>query len=289
LSNDRIENVIAIFDSGVGGLTVLRAISELLPDERLVYLGDSARIPYGTKSYDTVKRFALESAKFLMRFKPRITVIACNTASAVAVDYVAQHVPVPVYGVVRPGAKAACSISQTGRIGVMATETTIRSGAYTREIHSFNPDAKVFPVPCPLLVPFIEDGRCKTDPATRMIVEEYVGKLRNENVDTILLGCTHYPLLGDLIGEVAGESVSIVDSASETAKAIAADINDGETKQNGPGGSYFMTTDNAQRFAAVGGRFLGKAIKKVFLVEPEEFFAGPNADSHAPKGLEPGL
>ena len=269
-----VENVVAIFDSGVGGLTVLRAIKDLMPSEPLVYLGDSARIPYGTKSHDTVKRYAAENAAFLMRFKPKLIVIACNTASAVAVNHVAARVNVPVYGVVRPGAQAACDASRNGRIGVMATETTVQSASYTREILQVNAEAKVFAVPCPLLVPIIEDGRLAADRIARMAVEEYVGKLRAESVDTILLGCTHYPLLADLIGELAGEEVKIVDSASETAKAVAADMRASGTENRGPGLGevFFLTTDHVSRFASVGGRFLGQPIKKVFLIQPEEFF-----------------
>jgi len=251
----------------------------------VVYLGDSARIPYGTKSHDTVKRYAAENAAFLMRFKPKIIVIACNTASAVAVDHVAARVNVPVYGVVRPGARAACSVSRNGRIGLMATETTVQSGSYTREIVNANPAAKVFAVPCPLLVPIIEDGRGATDRIARMAVEEYVGKLTARKVDTILLGCTHYPLLADLIGELAGEDVRIVDSASETAKAIAADVRDGRVAEGGAasGEVFFLTTDHVKRFATVGGRFLGRPIKKVFLVEPEEFFGERSFSPLAPE------
>jgi len=271
----RVENVVGIFDSGVGGLTVLRAVMRFLPGEDIVYFGDAARIPYGTKSHDTVKRFALEDARFLLRFKPKIIVVACNTASAVAVDHVAERIDCPVHGVVRPGAKAAGAATKTGRVGVMATETTVASGAYQREISADRPDASVFVAACPLLVPIIEDGRDRTDAIARLAVEEYVSHLVRRRVDTILLGCTHYPLLADLIGELAGEGVRVVDSATETAKAVAFDMRRrsllNNTKKKGK--VYFLTTDHPRRFAEVGSRFLGYPIKKVFLVEPEEFFS----------------
>jgi len=270
---ESVQNVIGIFDSGVGGLTVLRCVTDLLPAEKIVYLGDSARVPYGTKGDDTVKRFALENARFLMRFKPKLIIVACNTASAVAVDHVAANIPVPVFGVVRPGAEAACRISDHGRIGVMATETTIGSGAYQRHILELRPEATVFAVACPLLVPIIEDGRGRTDQIARLAASEYVTKLANK-VDTILLGCTHYPLLADLIGEIAGPGVKIVDSAGETAETVfrqmkAMNLLAGKEKR---GQIYFMATDAPGRFASIGSRFLGKKIKKVYHVKQEEFF-----------------
>ena len=269
-----VENVIAIFDSGVGGLTVLRAVRNLLPAEPIVYLGDSARIPYGTKGDATVKRFAAEDARFLMRFKPKLIIVACNTASAVAVDHVSAEVPGPGFGVVRPGAETACRVSATGRIGVMATETTVRSGAYQRHIMAGRPGAQVVAVPCPLLVPIIEDGRARADAIARLATGEYVGELTRHAVDTILLGCTHYPLLTDLIAEMAGPGVTIVDSAGETAKTVAEAMTKRGLRSDSRdrGRVYFLATDHPQRFAAVGGRFLGQSIKKVYWVEPEEFF-----------------
>ena len=211
---------IGVFDSGVGGLTVAKEIMLRLPKESLLYFGDTARVPYGNKSEETVIAYSRQIARFLCSHSVKAIVIACNTASAFALDTLSAELPVPVIGVVKPGAKAAAAITKTGNIGVIATSDTIRSGLYGRYLRSISPDVHVFGQACPLFVPLVEEG-LQNDPVTRTMAERYLTPLLSKGVDTLVLGCTHYPLLTEVIGEVAGPDVTLVNPAYETAKELA--------------------------------------------------------------------
>lgn len=210
---------IGVFDSGIGGLTVAAALQELLPAENIFYIGDTARVPYGGKSRRTVERYSAEIGGLLLAEQAKIIVVACNTASALAVPRMKEIFKVPVQGVVAPGAEAALQATRTRRIGVMGTRGTIASGAYDHAIKQLDPDAQVFSAACPLLVPLIEEGLFE-DPVTDQILARYLAPLLEQDVDTIVLGCTHYPLLRVAIGRAAGPGVALVDSAKNCALAV---------------------------------------------------------------------
>lgn len=265
---------IAVFDSGVGGLTVVRAIREVLPDEDIVYFGDTARVPYGTKSSSTIERFALEDARFLLRFSPRIIVVACNTASAVAVERLRAEMPVPVVGVVEPGARTAARATANRAVAVIGTETTIGTDAYARALAAIDPDIQVFSKACPLLVPIVEEGRANDDLIARQAAAEYLEPLKQTPADTLILGCTHYPLLADAIADTMGPAVRIVDASRETAREVARLV--GRPGDSGrTGRCYFLASDNPARFAAIGSRFMGARVQKVFYVTPDDFAGSP--------------
>ena len=210
---------IGVFDSGIGGLTVASALKKLLPSETIFYIGDTARVPYGGKSRKTVERYSIEIGGLLLAEQAKIIVVACNTASALAVPRMQQIFNVPVQGVIAPGAEAAVRATKNGRIGVIGTRATIASGAYEHAIHTLDPKLKVFSDSCPLLVPLIEEGLFD-DPITDQVIARYLAPLLAENIDTLVLGCTHYPLARQAIGRAAGESVSLVDSAENCALAV---------------------------------------------------------------------
>ncbi len=204
------ERAIGIFDSGVGGLTVLRELRLQLPQEELVYLGDTARVPYGTKSPQTVGRYAREAARFLVGQRVKLLVVACNTASAVALDDLSAIHQLPVVGVIEPGARKALAVTRTGRVGVIGTEGTIRSRAYERALRAGNPQIEVSVAPCPLFVPLAEEGWAD-HPVAHLAAAEYLAPLLREGIDTLVLGCTHYPLLKRTLQEVAGPGVELID------------------------------------------------------------------------------
>ncbi|MGB8931971.1 MAG: glutamate racemase [Anaeromyxobacteraceae bacterium] len=249
---------IGIFDSGVGGLTVQRAILEALPGVDTVYLGDTARVPYGSKSAETVTQYSLRNSRFLAAQGIDLLVVACNTASAVALPAVREELKIPVFGVVEPGARAAARISHTGRIGVIGTQGTIRSGAYQEAIRRARPSAEVVALACPLFVPLAEEGW--TDPddeIVRGIVGRYLAPLGGAGIDALVLGCTHYPLLKAAIAqELPG--IALVDSAD----AIAHDVQVHLGKVPGSGGIHrFFVTDLPERFTPVAERFLGRPVE----------------------------
>jgi glutamate racemase len=210
---------LGMFDSGIGGLTVLDAISRRLPNESVVYFGDTARLPYGTKSKETVTRFSREIVEFLMTKNPKLIVVACNTASAYSLPVLRSMVDVPVVGVVEPGAEAALRVTRKNKIGVIGTRATIESGAYLEAIQSRKPDVKVFSKACPLFVPLIEEGWID-HPVTLEVARHYLERLVAFEVDALILGCTHYPLLKDVLEKVVGSDVVLVDSAEETAREV---------------------------------------------------------------------
>jgi glutamate racemase len=253
-----------VFDSGVGGLTVLRALAEALPRERFLYLGDTARLPYGTKSRETVVRYALQAADELVERGIKCLVVACNTASAAALAAIQDRFDrIPVIGVIEPGAAAACAASASGRIAVLATEGTVRGGAYQRAIALLRPGAEVTALACPMFVALAEEGWVDGVVA-RAAIERYLAPLlrtRASAPDTLVLGCTHFPVLRAAIAAVAGPDVAIVDSAATTARVTAARLAEfGLERRAGPAEFGFLATDGTERFARVGSGFLGRAI-----------------------------
>lgn len=210
---------IGVFDSGIGGLTVVSALRTLLPNESIFYLGDTARVPYGGKSETTVQRYSLEIAAMLLEEKAKTVVVACNTASALALPQLEKSLPVPVTGVILPGARAAIAKTRTGHVGVIGTRATIKSGAYEHALRSLNPDVRVTARACPLLVPLIEEGWLENT-ITDEIIMQYLGPLMEDGIDTLVLGCTHYPLLRHAVARLLGDGVALVDSAENCANAV---------------------------------------------------------------------
>jgi glutamate racemase len=258
---------LGVFDSGIGGLTVARALFERLPRESVIYFGDTARVPYGPKSPETVRRYSAEILAYLLHRGVKAVVVACNTSTAHALSYLQEHSPVPVVGVIEPGARAAARATKTGAIGVIGTAGTIASGAYERAIRALRPDARVYAQACPLFVPLVEEGWFD-HPAAELIAREYLEPLRKAGVDVLVLGCTHYPLLKPLLARVMGPQVMLVDSAEETATVVAAELAARGLLAEG-GGSHehrFVVSDDEPHFRKVGARFLGGKIKQVEVV-----------------------
>jgi glutamate racemase len=249
---------IGIFDSGVGGLTVLRRVREALPNEALVYLGDTARVPYGTKSRETVVRYAKSCAQILLDRGVKLLVVACNTASAYALEALQDDLDIPVIGVVEPGARAAVETTRNGRIGVIGTVGTVNSGAYSESIHAIAPETAVFSSPCPLFVPLAEEG-WTTGAVPVQVATAYLKDLLSEGIDTLVLGCTHYPLLHDTIAFVAGSGVQIVDSACETAHVVSQTVHamDLARTEDLPPSLLFLVSDAPESFERIGRQFLG--------------------------------
>lgn len=258
---------IGVFDSGIGGLTVLKEILRSLPSEGTIYLGDTARVPYGTRSPETVTRYSFESTRFLIAKGVKLLVVACNTVSATSLEAIKGSVTIPVVGVIEPGARAAVGATANGRIGVIGTNATIRSNAYTRAIHGIDHRIEVFGLACPLFVPLVEEdwtgGRI-----VEMIAETYLKALKTSGIDTLVLGCTHYPLLKDVLSKVMGDRVTLIDSAVETAKEIGSILgrldllsDDAEAAH-----SYFVT-DAPEKFIDIGERFLGNRLENIIKIE----------------------
>lgn len=260
---------IGIFDSGLGGLTVAHAIFERLPNDSSIYFGDTARVPYGPKSPETVRRYSLEILAWLLRQKVKAVVIACNTSTAHAIDAIASASPVPVIGVIAPGAAAAVSAARGRPIGVIGTAGTIGSGAYEIAIRRLAPETRVVVAACPLLVPLVEEGWF-AHPATRLIAEEYLAPIKQQAVGVLLLGCTHYPLIKPLLQGVMGAGADLIDSAEATAGAVAAALRMGglEAPSLPPGvpTHRFAVSDDPDRFLKVGARFLGSRLTSVEVV-----------------------
>ena len=257
------QRAIGIFDSGVGGLTVLREVRKLLPDEQLIYFGDTARVPYGTKSPATVERYALEAADFLVSRGVKMLVVACNTASAVALPALKGRFKLPVIGVIEPGAQRAVRSSRNRHIGVIGTEGTIKSDAYFRALRMLDARVDVSSVACPLFVPLAEEGWAEHEVA-RLVAREYLESLVRADIDTLVLGCTHYPLLKATLGEVLGGGVELVDSAEETAFAVVSQLKEHALERHGEGGApQFFVSDVPTRFERVGSHFLGQSLGEV--------------------------
>jgi glutamate racemase len=259
---------IGVFDSGIGGLTVLKEIFRELPGENTVYLGDTARVPYGIRSAETVTRYSFENTGFLVAKGIKLLVVACNTVSAVSLGAIKKKLSIPVIGVIEPGSKAAVKATRNKRIGVIGTEATIHSGAYSGIIKSMDAAIEVFSLPCPLFVPLAEEGLTDDEIAT-MVAERYLKDLREKEIDTLVLGCTHYPLLKGVISKVMGEGIALIDSAVETVGEIKRTLRECGTEGNpalndtitaSPPLRMFYVTDAAERFMKVGERFLGQKI-----------------------------
>ena len=261
---------IGVFDSGVGGLTVVKSLRNRLPNERVIYLGDTARLPYGTRSPATVERYAVQNANFLEAMNIKLLVIACNTASAIAHGRLRELQPsLPTLRVIQPGAKQAVRTSRSGRIGVIGTEATVSSGAYAKAISGFNPAAEVISQACPLFVSLAEEGWTEHEAATRLIAERYLEPFQGGRVDTLVLGCTHYPILREVISEVVGPEVALIDSGDALAEEVAILL--AESGQlpspDVPGEDQFFVTDAAQRFRRVAELFLGSPLERFDTVE----------------------
>jgi len=260
---------IGVFDSGVGGLTVAAALARVLPDESILYLGDTARLPYGTKSADTVTRYTERNLAFLESRGVKAVVVACNTASALALPRLARR-RLPVWGVVEPGADRAAAASG-GRVGVIATESTIRSGAYAAALRARRPDLAILSEACPLLVPLVEEGWLD-DPVTESVARRYLAPLLAAEIDTLVLGCTHYPLLAPLLARLVGSGVALVDSAEAVAERVARDLAaSGELAEGGERHDHVCVTDDGERFARLARAILGRDVllELVDIGEPE--------------------
>jgi len=262
-----------VFDSGLGGLTVVRELARALPGESIVYLGDSARVPYGIKSPETVRQFALECTAFLLKFQPKLLVVACNTASAAALEAVEAACDAPVVDVIRPGAAAAVAATDKP-VGVIATEATVASKAYERAVAAVDAGREVLAAACPLLVPIVEEGRPDDDPIVLNVLSDYLRGLQRRPIGALILGCTHYPLLAGPIGKLMGPDVALVSSAAAAAEQVRGQLAGAESPEGTETGQlHCYTTDNPERFARLGERFAGRPIDRVTHVGTDELKA----------------
>jgi len=258
---------IGVFDSGIGGLSAVREIFRTLPGESVVYFGDTARLPYGAKSRETVTRFAMEIASFLVRQNVKCLVVACNTASSYALDTLTRSLDLPVIGVIEPAARAAVAKSPHGRIGVIGTLGTVGSGAYPAAIERIAVGASVIARACPLFVPLIEEGWID-HAVTRQVAEEYLLELRNGRLESLILGCTHYPLIAPLVGQLMGSTVALIDSGAEAARATAVLLAErGQLAAGSNPEHRFFLSDEPKNFARVAQAFLGRALPPTTIVD----------------------
>ena len=259
-----MDKPIGVFDSGIGGLTVVKEIIKCLPNEDIVYFGDTARVPYGTKSPHTVIKFSIENTLFLLQFKVKLIVIACNTSSSYSIPILKTDFKVPIMGVINPGAEEAVKATRRGRIGVIGTAATIQSGAYEKEIKNINPRLKVFSRPCPLFVSLVEEGWLD-DKVTYAIAKRYLKPLKDKKIDTLILGCTHYPLLKEVIKYIMGPKVVLVDSAKQVAcqvkEVLAWENLLSATRHNAK--YIYYVSDESKKFAETAQRFLGRRIELI--------------------------
>lgn len=266
---------IGVFDSGVGGLTVAREIIRQIPNEKIIYFGDTARVPYGSKSKETVTRFSEQIVRFLRTFQVKTIVVACNTASACALDTLEKHIDIPIIDVVKPGARAAWETTRNGRIGVIGTEATIGSQIYTKYIRNLNSDVTIYGKACPLFVPLVEEGLLE-DPVTDEIARRYLTELIDIDIDTLILGCTHYPLIRSTLGRIMGDSVRLVNPAYETAKKLKEmledlDLLDEEPLGLGSNRYQFYVSDRAEKFVHFANSIIKYGILSAKTVNIEEY------------------
>ncbi len=281
-----MNNPIGIFDSGIGGLTVVKELIRLMPNEDLVYFGDTARVPYGTRSVKLIKQYSLEDAAFLEQFNIKLLIVACNTASAVAVDLLKSALIIPVTGVIEPVVSAALKCSKNNRIGVIGTTATIKSEAYNKKIEMQQPDAKVFGQPCPLLVPLVEEGWVD-DEITRLTIRKYLSPLLQEDIDTIILGCTHFPVIKSLIQDEVGPEITLIDSGQETAKVVRKLLENMnlDEKIHSTGTFQCFVSDIPDKFDEVGTRFLGKPVVNAERVDFDSFLIEKGEKIYSPLNL----
>ena len=258
-----MSRAIGVFDSGVGGLTVVKELIRQLPRENIVYFGDTARVPYGIKSQETIVRFSIENILFLLKQEVKLICVACNTVSSIALPVIRNHFKVPLVGVISPGAREAVYATKNKRIGVIGTKATIASRAYESEIKAISPDIKVVPCACPLFVPFVEEGWIN-ERAVFDVAKRYLQPLKDASVDTIILGCTHYPLLKTVIKKVMGGGVTLIDSAKQVAAEVKQILNREELLEFNPRPRRaFYVSDGPAWFSGLARRFLGHSVKKV--------------------------
>jgi glutamate racemase len=281
-----MNNPIGIFDSGIGGLTVIKELIKIMPKENLVYFGDTARVPYGTRSVKLIKQYALEDAAFLEQFNIKLLIIACNTASAIAVDLLKSALIIPVTGVIEPVVSAALTSSKEKRIGVIGTTATINSQAYNNQIHHYAPETLVYGQPCPLLVSLVEEGWVD-DEITRLTIRKYLEPLLQNKIDTIILGCTHFPVLKNLIQDEVGPEVTLIDSGQETAKVVRNMLENMEIEanSNSDGGFKCFVSDIPDKFDEVGTRFLGRPVVNAERVNFDNFLIEKGEKIYTPLNL----
>lgn len=264
------EQPIGVFDSGVGGLTVVKALRKILPDENIIYVGDTARVPYGNKSPETVIRYSCEITSFLMTYGIKVLLVACNTASALALPSLRRDFCLPIFGVIEPGAREAAKKTLHGRVGIIGTRATIASGAYERSLKTFSPHIKTFSAPCPLFVPLAEEGWVE-EAETYAIAKHYLAFLGQENIDCLILGCTHYPLLLNPIKSAINADVCIISSADTAAFSLKCYLEEHELiSKKEKGELKIFATDTNDRLPSVVGKFLGENIPKILPISLEE-------------------
>lgn len=269
MTHEELQNKpIGVFDSGVGGLTVVSEIFKLLPGESIVYFGDVGRSPYGGRSKETIIHFARQDVRFLLEHHVKIIIVACNTASAVALETLQEEFNMDILGVIEPGSKAAMNHSRNHRIGIIGTKATISSDSYARAIQKRRQETKVFSLACPLFVPLAEEGYIEKE-ATYLIAQDYLKTLLDLDIDTLILGCTHYPLLKSVIGRVMGNNVKLIDSAEETARELAAvlSVRNLLRPSGGEVMHKFYVSDVPDKFSQIAERFLGRNINNITRVD----------------------
>ncbi len=266
---------IGVFDSGVGGLTVAREIMRQIPNENIIYFGDTARVPYGSKSKETITKYSRQIVRFLREQNVKAIVAACNTASAYALEEIEQEIDIPIIGVVKPGAKVAAEVTKNGKIGVIGTEGTIGSHIYATYINKINPDITVLGKACPLFVPLVEEGLWQ-DPVTDEIANRYLGGLIDSDIDTLILGCTHYPMIRSTVGKIMGENVTLVNPAYETARELkelltAENLLNGSQQALGSNRYRFYVSDMADKFQTFANSILKYGILSAEKINIEEY------------------
>lgn len=264
-------NPIGIFDSGIGGLTVVKSVKSFLPNEKIIYFGDTARVPYGSKSNSTVIKYSLQNTKFLLKRNVKIIVVACNTASSVALNELRNNFNLPIIGMIEPGAKAALAETKNGKIGVIGTEATINNKAYSKELKFLDSKVKVIEKACPLFVPLAEEGMINHK-ATFLIAKEYLSIMKESKIDTLILGCTHYPLLKEIIQKVVGKKVKLIDSGSAASTEVEAYLKGRGLRNisNQMCKDEFYVSDVPQKFKQIAERFLGREITHIKKIEIED-------------------
>lgn len=266
------DRAIGVFDSGIGGLTVVKEIMKILPNEDIIYFGDTARVPYGNKSTETITKFSFQNTRFLISKDVKAIVVACNTASALSLERLQREFAIPIIGVIEPGAEMAVSTTLNNRIGIIGTEGTIGSKAYEKAIKKLNSNAQLFGYPCPLFVPIVEEGWADTE-ISYLIAQEYLKPLKKLDIDTLVMGCTHYPLLTDVVGRVMGKNVKLVNPAEATAIKLKNILHENhiESSKNKEAIYQYYVSDNPGRFSRVGGNFLNSDITEIIKVDIEKY------------------